>query len=170
MDIKALIRDVPDFPNPGIVYKDITPVLSNGEAMQWLVRQLSDRYRGRVDAVVGIESRGFIVGAPVAYELGVGLIVARKAGKLPYRTHKVSYDLEYGTDSLEMHVDAVASGARVVVVDDLLATGGTARAAIDLAEKGGAEVVECAFIIELGFLGGSKRLAPYGAHSLVHYD
>jgi len=170
MNIARLVRDVPDFPQPGIVYKDITPVLGNPAALAWIVSQLAERYRDKVDVVVGIESRGFIVGAPVAYELGTGLAVARKSGKLPYTTHAVTYELEYGTDSLEMHVDAVEPGARVLIVDDLLATGGTARAASDLVAKVGGTVVECAFIIELGFLGGAERLAPLGAHALLRYD
>ncbi len=170
MDIAALVRDVPDFPKAGIVYKDITPVLSDAAALRWIVEQIAERYRGKIDAVVGIESRGFIVGAPVAYELGVGLVVARKPGKLPYHTNSVTYDLEYGTDSLEMHVDAIEPGARVLIVDDLLATGGTARATSDLVLKLGAEIVECAFIIELGFLGGCERLAPLGAYALLRYD
>jgi adenine phosphoribosyltransferase len=170
MDIKRLIRDIPDFPSPGIVFKDITPVLSDADALRWVVRQICDRYRGEVDAVVGIESRGFIVGAPVAYELGVGLVVARKPGKLPYATHRVSYSLEYGSDALEMHTDAFVAGERVVIVDDLLATGGTAKATVELVRKAGAEVVECAFIIELGFLSGAKALHPCTAHSLVKYD
>ena len=170
MNIARLVRDVPDFPQPGIVYKDITPVLSDADALRWIVGQLAERYREKVDVVVGIESRGFIVGAPVAYELGVGLAVARKAGKLPYDTRAITYDLEYGTDSLEMHTDAIDHGARVLVVDDLLATGGTARATSDLVAKLGGDVVECAFIIELGFLGGAERLAPLGAHALLRYD
>ena len=170
MNIAALVRDVPDFPKAGIVYKDITPVLADPAALGWIVSQISTRYRDKVDVVVGIESRGFIVGAPVAYELGLGLAVARKPGKLPAATHRVEYDLEYGTDALEMHTDAIQPGARVLVVDDLLATGGTARASIDLVEKLGAEVVECAFIIELGFLGGAERLAPLGSYALLRYD
>jgi len=170
MNIAALVRDVPDFPKAGIVYKDITPVLSDPDALAWIVSQIAQRYRDKIDVVVGIESRGFIVGAAVAYELGVGLAVARKEGKLPYTTHRVTYDLEYGTDSLEMHVDAIRPGARVAIVDDLLATGGTARATADLVAKVGGEVLECAFIIELGFLGGAERLAPAGCYSLLRYD
>ena len=170
MNIAALVRDVADFPKAGIVYKDITPVLSDPAALAWIVSQIAQRYRDKIDVVVGIESRGFIVGAPVAYELGVGLAVARKEGKLPYTTHRVTYDLEYGTDCLEMHIDAVEPGARVLVVDDLLATGGTARATADLVVQSGAEVVECAFIIELGFLGGAERVAPVGSYALLRYD
>jgi adenine phosphoribosyltransferase len=170
MNIAALVRDVPDFPKAGVVYKDITPVLADPAALAWIVSQIAARYRDKVDVIVGIESRGFIVGAPVAYELGLGLAVARKPGKLPAAKYRVEYELEYGTDALEMHTDAIEPGARVLVVDDLLATGGTARASVDLVEKLGAEVVECAFIIELGFLGGAERLAPLGSYALLRYD
>jgi len=169
MDLKALVRDVPDFPKPGIVFKDITPVLADGDALRSLVDQFAERYRGRVDAVIGIESRGFVVGAPVAYALGVGLALIRKRGKLPYDRHSIDYELEYGSDVLEVHVDALAPKQRVVIVDDLLATGGTAKAAIDLVAKLGAHVVECGFIIELAFLGGRKRLAPTPVHALLSY-
>ncbi len=170
MDIKRLVRDVPDFPKPGIVFKDITPVISDGEALAWITNQIAERYRGRVDVVVGIESRGFIVGGPVAYALGLGLSVVRKPGKLPHTIHSVSYQLEYGRDVLEMHTDALAPGARVLVVDDLLATGGTAAATIELIAKAGARVVECAFIIDLAFLGGAAKLAPTPVFSLARYD
>jgi adenine phosphoribosyltransferase len=170
VNVRSLIRDIPDFPRPGIVFKDITPVLADGKALRWMVGQLAERYRGRVDAVVGIESRGFIAGAPVAYALELGLVVVRKPGKLPHETHTVSYELEYGQDSLEIHRDALLAGQRVVIVDDLLATGGTARATVDLVHAVGAEVVECAFLIELGFLGGAARLAPVPSFSLVNYE
>jgi len=170
MNIRALIRDIPDFPKPGIVFKDITPVLADGAALGWIVEQLAERYRGRVDAVVGIESRGFLIGAPVAYALGVGLCIVRKPGKLPHDTHAVSYQLEYGSDVLEIHRDALASGARVVVLDDLLATGGTALATVELVACTGASVVECGFLIELGALAGRERVAPTPCFSLVRYD
>jgi adenine phosphoribosyltransferase len=170
MNLKSLVRDIPDFPKPGIVFKDITPVLADAGALRWVVDRFTERYRGKVDVVVGIESRGFVVGAAVAYALGVGLALVRKAGKLPYARHSVGYELEYGTDVLEMHVDAVAAGSRVVVLDDLLATGGTARAAVELVGKLGAEVLECAFIIELGFLAGAAKLEPAGTYSLLRYD
>ncbi|MEE8311874.1 MAG: adenine phosphoribosyltransferase [Candidatus Binatia bacterium] len=170
MNLKDLVRDIPDHPKPGVNFKDITPVLSDSTALRWLVDALADRYRGRVDAVVGIESRGFIAGAPVAYALGTGLVVVRKPGKLPYETRSVSYELEYGTDSLEMHVDAVHPGQRVVVIDDLLATGGTACACIELLQANGAEVVECGFVFELAFLGGAARLAPVPSFALVSYE
>jgi adenine phosphoribosyltransferase len=170
MNLKALVRDIADFPKPGILYRDITPILADAEALRWVVDAFADRYRGKVDAVVGIESRGFIVGTPVAYALGVGMALVRKQGKLPWDKHSVSYDLEYGSDTLEMHTDAVGRGSRVVVIDDLLATGGTAAATIGLVEKVGARVVECAFIIELAFLGGAARLAPVPSFSLVSYS
>lgn len=170
MNIDSLIRNVPDFPKPGIVFKDITPLLTDGPALCHVVDVLAERYRGKVDAIVGVESRGFILGAPVAYALGVGLVIVRKPGKLPADTHTVSYALEYGNDSLEIHKDALAPGSRVAILDDLLATGGTAKAAVTLAEACGAKVVECGFLIELGFLGGRAALAPVPVHALLNYD
>lgn len=170
MDIGALIRDVPDFPKPGILFKDITPLLANGDGLRCVVDLLAERYRGKVDVVVGVESRGFILGAPVAYALGVGLCIVRKPGKLPHDTHTVSYELEYGRDTLEIHQDALPPGARAVVLDDLLATGGTAKAAVSLVEACGGRVVECGFLIELAFLGGRAALAPVPVHSLLRYD
>ena len=170
MNLKRLVRSIPDFPKAGIVYRDITPVLADPQALRWVVDSFANRYRGKVDAVVGIESRGFIVGTPVAYALGVGIALVRKPGKLPWEKHSISYSLEYGQDTLEMHTDAVRKGARVVVVDDLLATGGTAGATVALVQKLGAHVVECAFIIELAFLGGAAKLAPVPTSSLVSYQ
>jgi adenine phosphoribosyltransferase len=170
MNIEALIRNVPDFPKPGIQFKDITPLLGNGPALRHVVDTMAERYRGKIDAVVGIESRGFIFGAPIAYALGVGLCIVRKPGKLPHDTHTVTYDLEYGSDSLEIHTDGLPKGARVAILDDLLATGGTARATVKLAETCGATVVECGFLIELGFLHGRATLAPTPVHSLLRYD
>jgi adenine phosphoribosyltransferase len=169
-ELKSLIRDVPDFPKPGILFRDITPLLADGRALAATVDNLAEPFLGRVDSVLGIESRGFIVGAPVAYRLGVGLAIARKAGKLPYHRVAQQYQLEYGTDSLEIHRDAVAPDSRVLVVDDLLATGGTAQAAIGLINALGGQVVGCAFIIELGFLKGRERLAPINCLSLIRYD
>jgi adenine phosphoribosyltransferase len=169
MNLKRLVRSIPDFPKPGIVYRDITPVLADARALEFVVDSFAQRYRGRVDAVVGIESRGFIVGTPVAYALGTGIALVRKPGKLPWTKHAVSYELEYGQDTLEIHTDALAPGARVVVVDDLLATGGTAAATVGLVRRLGATVVECAFIIELGFLAGAKKLAPVPSFSLISY-
>jgi adenine phosphoribosyltransferase len=170
MNIDALIRNVPDFPKPGIQFKDITPLLGNGPALRQVVDTMADRYRGKIDAIVGIESRGFIFGAPIAYALGVGLCIVRKPGKLPHDKHTVSYELEYGTDSLEIHTDGLPKGARVAILDDLLATGGTARAAVRLAETCGATVVECGFLIELAFLGGRASLVPTPVHALISYD
>jgi adenine phosphoribosyltransferase len=170
VNIDALIRNVPDFPKPGIQFKDITPLLGNGPALRHVVDTMAERYRGKIDAVVGIESRGFIFGAPIAYALGVGLCIVRKPGKLPHDTHTVTYDLEYGSDSLEIHTDGLPKGARVAILDDLLATGGTARAAVKLTETCGATVVECGFLIELAFLHGRAALAPTPVHSMLRYD
>jgi len=170
IDLKARIRDIRDFPKPGIVFKDITPLLADGEAFKSLVDRFVERYRGRVDTILGIESRGFLIGAAVAYGLGVGLAVARKPGKLPWQTYAARYDLEYGSDGLEMHHDAVAKGHRVLIVDDLLATGGTASAAVALVRQCGGTVVGCAFVIELAFLRGRAKLADCDVFSLIRYD
>jgi adenine phosphoribosyltransferase len=169
--IRKAIRDIPDFPRPGIVFKDITPLLGDGPLFAKTIDVLAERYRDqKIDMVLGIESRGFIVGAALAYKLGAGFCVVRKPGKLPYDTHSASYELEYGTDSLEIHIDAIAQNARVLIVDDLIATGGTAAATAQLVSKLGGEVVECAFVIELSFLKGRDKLQPYGVFSLVQYD
>ena len=170
MDLRAHIRDIPDFPKPGIVFKDITPLLANGKALRWTVDHFVERYRGSVDMVLGIESRGFIVGSAVAYGLGVGLALVRKPGKLPAETFSAEYELEYGNDVLEIHRDAFGHPCRVLIVDDLLATGGTARAAVELVERLRGEVVECAFVIELSFLDGKRRLAPHPVYSLVQFE
>ena len=170
LDIKSLIRDVPDFPHDGILFKDITPLLANGPAWKQVVDQLADRYRGAVDVVLGVESRGFLFGSALAYALGCGHAIVRKPGKLPAATFAERYALEYGTDTLEIHRDAFPQNSRVVLVDDLLATGGTARAAIALAEKLGATLVEAAFLVELSFLGGRERLAPCDVFSFIRYD
>jgi adenine phosphoribosyltransferase len=170
-DLASRIRDIPDFPKPGILYKDITPLLLDGGALRQAVSELSEWARPRgVDYVVAAEARGFILGAALALELGAGFVPARKPGKLPSNTISADYILEYGVDSLEMHSDALAHGARVLVHDDLLATGGTARALADLVDGTGAEVVGCAFLIELTFLGGRDRLAGYDVHSLISFD
>ena len=169
-DVRALIRDVPDFPKPGIIFKDITPVLADARAFTRVIDALRERYVGRIDMVVGIESRGFILGAPLAYALGVGLGVVRKPGKLPWETYSASYALEYGSDTLEMHRDAIAQHSRIVLVDDLLATGGTASAALGLIQRAGGRVIETAFLVELGFLEGRKRLEPTEVFSLIRYD
>ena len=169
-DLRAYVRDVPNFPKPGIVFKDVTPLLANGEAFHDAITRLAARYPEPPDVVLGIESRGFIVGAAVAYALGAGLAVVRKPGKLPAETHRVEYALEYGTDMLEIHRDAFDHGRRVLVVDDLLATGGTAAAAVALVDRLGGRVVECAFLIELSFLGGRERIAPVPVFSLIQYE
>jgi adenine phosphoribosyltransferase len=170
VDLKAYIRDIPDFPKPGILFKDITPLLASAEAFRQAVGQVAARYQERVDVVLGIESRGFIIGAAVAYAVGAGFAVVRKAGKLPADTHSATYELEYGTDMLEIHRDAFDDGQRVLVLDDLLATGGTASAAVELVRRLGGHVVECAFIIELGFLNGRARLGSLPVFSLLRYD
>ena len=169
MDFKAHIRDIPDFPKPGIIFRDITPLLADADAFRAVVDAIAEPYRGRVDMVLGIESRGFIIGAPVAYVLGSGLAVVRKPGKLPSRTFSAAYALEYGNDALEIHRDAFGHPCRVLIVDDLLATGGTASAAAQLVERLGGEVVACAFVIELTALKGRDRLAGYPAMSLIEY-
>jgi adenine phosphoribosyltransferase len=169
-EIKKLIRNVPDFPKPGIMFRDFTPLIADARGFAAVVDQLAQPYLGKVDAVVGIESRGFIVGAPVAYRLGVGLAIARKPGKLPYECVDQSYDLEYGSASLQMHQDALTGKGRVLLVDDLLATGGTAAAAIQLIQKIGGNVIGCAFVVELDALKGRERLAPVNCFSLIHYD
>jgi adenine phosphoribosyltransferase len=167
IDISAHIRDIPDFPKPGIVFKDITPLLADGPAFKATVDALVAPFRGKCDVVLGVESRGFIVGAAAAYALGAGLAVVRKPGKLPYRTHRATYDLEYGTDTLEIHLDGLGKHKRVLLIDDLLATGGTAGAAIELVKQCGGDVVGCAFLIELGFLSGRKKLDGYQVHTLL---
>jgi adenine phosphoribosyltransferase len=169
MDLTAHIRDIPDFPKPGILFKDITPLLANGPALRWTVDHFAERYRGSIDMVLGIESRGFIVGSAVAYALGVGLALVRKGGKLPGETFSAEYELEYGKDMLEIHRDAFGHPCRVLILDDLLATGGTAAAAIELVERLQGEVVECAFVIELEFLKGKERLKPKTIYSLIQY-
>ena len=157
--LKNNIRSVPDFPKPGIEFRDITPILSDGQLFRLAVTIFVERYqRKRLDTVVGIDARGFIFGAAVAHYLGLGFVPVRKKGKLPYKTRGVDYDLEYGSNSVEMHEDALTKGQRVVIIDDLLATGGTAAAAVELVESFGAELVEVAFLIELAFLGGRAKL------------
>lgn len=168
--IKAAVRDVPDFPKPGIIFKDIAPVTGNAVLFRQIVGFFVERYRQRpVNSVVAVESRGFIFGAPVAYELGVPFHMARKKGKLPYTTVDETYDLEYGSATVELHTDAVCPGDRVLVIDDLLATGGTVQATARLVERLGGTVVECAFLIELGFLNGSKKLDRYDVCTVVKY-
>ena len=169
-ELRARIRDIPDFPKKGIVFKDITPVLADAALFRHVVDALADRYRGeRISKVVGIESRGFLFAAPVAIALGAGLAIVRKPGKLPWRTAREVYALEYGEDALEMHIDAVGPGERVVVVDDVLATGGTADAVGKLVTGQGADLVGFAFLLELGFLHGARRLGPQKVYSLLQY-
>jgi adenine phosphoribosyltransferase len=171
MDLASLIRSVPDFPVDGILFYDITTLLKDADGLKESIDRLADHYKeGGIDAIVGVESRGFIFGVPLAYQLGVGFVAVRKPGKLPANTITESYELEYGTNSLEMHVDAIEKGQNVLVVDDLLATGGTAKATCSLVEKLGGRVAGLAFIIELNFLKGREKLAGYDVFSLLQYD
>jgi len=168
--LRATIRDIPDFPKPGILFKDITPVLSDPKLLRATVDWFAERYAGEhIDAVVGMESRGFIFGAPLAMALSAAFVPARKPGKLPYDSIGVEYDLEYGSARLEMHTDAIAPGAKVLIVDDLLATGGTAKATIQLIEKLGGQVEACLFVVELGFLPGREALGDVKVQSIVTY-
>ena len=171
MDLREHIRDVPDFPKPGIVFKDITPLLLDAEATRHAVADIAEWGRARdVGVVVAAEARGFILGSLIAQELGVGFIPARKPGKLPSDTVSAEYALEYGVDTLEVHRDCLAAGQRVLVHDDLLATGGTARAVCDLVSQMGGEVAGCAFLIELAFLNGRERLPGIDVHALISYE
>lgn len=168
--IKAAVRDVPDFPKPGILFKDITPILANAELMKQITGELIQVCKSKqVGAIVGMESRGFLFGMPLAMALGVPFVPARKPGKLPYHKVSESYALEYGSATLELHIDALAKGQRAFIVDDLIATGGTALATAKLVERLGASVVGFGFVIELGFLDGRKALAGYDVSSLVAY-
>jgi adenine phosphoribosyltransferase len=170
-ELRTLIRDIPGFPRDGIVFKDITPLLASPEGLRDAVGALADIGRGLgVDVVIAAEARGFLLGPALALELGAGFVLARKPGKLPRETVRAEYLLEYGTDALELHSDAVSQGARVLVHDDLLATGGTARALCELVEQLGGEVVGCAFLVELAFLEGRRRLEPYDVHALLRYE
>lgn len=168
--LKAKIRNIPDFPTPGIQFKDITPLVKDPATLRLCVHQLLCPFLGeRLTAVVGMEARGFIFGSLVAWELGVGFVPLRKPGKLPYEVQAARYDLEYGSAALEVHVDALGPGDRVLLIDDLIATGGTAAASCRLIEGLGAELAGCAFVVELDELGGRARLMPYRVHTLVHY-
>jgi adenine phosphoribosyltransferase len=170
VDLKSKIRDVPDFPQPGIVFKDIMPLLADEDAYAQVVDELASWAEERdPDVVLGAEARGFITGGALAYKLGCGFVAARKPGKLPWETVSATYALEYGSDSLELHADAIKEGARVLVHDDLLATGGTAKAKCDLVEQLGGVVVGVLFIIALDFLNGREKLADYDVHALIHY-
>ena len=169
--LRKLIREVPDFPKPGINFYDITTLLLDPDGLRQTIDALVARCDSdKIDTVIGVESRGFIFGTPVAYKLGAGFIPVRKPKKLPAEKVSVSYDLEYGQDTLEMHKDAVGEGHRVLIVDDLLATGGTARAVVDLVESVGGTVAGLLFVVELDFLGGRQKFAGYDVQSLIHYD
>jgi adenine phosphoribosyltransferase len=171
MDLRDYIRDIPDFPRAGIVFKDITPLLLEPAAFDHAVRLLAERARPlEIDLIVAAEARGFIFGGALARELGVGFVPARKPGKLPHETVSSQYELEYGVDQLQVHADALTGGTRVLVHDDLLATGGTSKAKIDLVEQLGGRVVGCAFVVELAFLEGRKTLAGYPVQALVRYE
>ena len=170
VDLKSKIRDVPDFPQPGIVFKDIMPLLADADAFAQLIDELGSWADERdADVVLGAEARGFITGGALAYKLGCGFVAARKPGKLPWQTVSATYALEYGTDSLELHADAIKEGARVLVHDDVLATGGTAKAKCELVEQLGGVVVGVLFIISLEFLNGREKLSGYDVHSLIQY-
>jgi adenine phosphoribosyltransferase len=168
--LKAAVRDVPDFPIKGVLFKDITPILQDGKLFRQAVDAIADRHKGRkVDAVVGIDARGFIFAGAVAYKLGVGLVPVRKKGKLPYKTVVTSYTLEYGSETSEMHVDALKKGDNVIIVDDLLATGGTAMAAATLVKQLAGNIIEIDFLIELSFLKGRERLKEHPVFSAIVY-
>lgn len=168
--LRNKIRDIPDFPKPGIIFKDITPLVKDPAALRLSVHQLIHPFLGReITAVAGMEARGFIFGSLVAWELGIPFVPLRKPGKLPYDVQSVSYDLEYGSATLEAHIDSFDKGDRVLLIDDLLATGGTAKASCDLVESLGATVEACAFVVELDFLQGREKLENYEIHSLLHY-
>lgn len=170
MDFKSKIREIPDFPKPGVNFKDITTLTKEGEAFQALIKMLVQPFaQEKVDIVIGVESRGFIFAAPIAYELGAGFAMVRKPGKLPAATVKAEYQLEYGTDILELHKDAILPGQKVLIVDDVLATGGTISATSELVEKLGGKIIGLAFAIELDFLEGRKKLAGRKVASVVHY-
>ena len=171
IDLKDHIRSIRDFPKPGILFRDITPLLAEPRVFRYVIDSIAEHYRDDdVGSVVAAEARGFIFAAPLALELGAKFIPVRKPGKLPFDTNAFHYELEYGTDALEIHTDALADGERVLLVDDLLATGGTMQACIRMVEQANAVVVGTAFVIELDFLGGRKRLEPYEVFTLVHYD
>jgi adenine phosphoribosyltransferase len=171
MDLRSLVRDVPDFPKPGIVFKDITTLTKDPEGFRAAVDAIAARYADAgVELIVGIESRGFVFGAAVAYKMGLGFVPARKPGKLPAQTVSAEYELEYGTDALEIHRDAIGEGQRILIVDDLLATGGTAAATAKLVSGLGGDIVAIAFLIDLAFLKGRDKLAGYEVFSLIEYD
>lgn len=169
-ELKNIIRDIPDFPKKGIIFKDITTLLADAKSYQRMVDLLAHRYVGqKIDKVVGVEARGFIIGAALAYKLGAGIVLVRKPGKLPSETFKKSYQLEYGTDTLEIHTDAIEKGERILIADDLLATGGTMAAVVDMVKSMGAELVECCFMAELEFLHGKEKLPAGKVFSLLKF-
>ncbi len=170
LNLKSFIRDIPDFPKPGIVFKDITPLLANADALRTTIDLLAAQFGDQgIDVVAAAEARGFLFAAPLAIRLGIGMVPIRKPGKLPYRKRVYSYELEYGTDTLEMHIDGIEPGQNVLVVDDLLATGGTVQACCNMIEQCDAQVAACAFLIELAFLGGAEKLKPHSVYSLIKY-
>lgn len=172
MDLKKLIRDIHDFPQPGIIFRDITTLLRNPQGLKYVIERLADETKQLntlPDYIIGLESRGFIFAPPLAYHLEAGFIPVRKKGKLPADVHSIEYELEYGTDILEIHQDALTEGAKVMIVDDVIATGGTAKATVDLLEKIGCELVACGFVIELDALGGRQKLPDVPIISLVNY-
>jgi adenine phosphoribosyltransferase len=170
IDLKNCIRDIPDFPKPGIIFKDITTLLKNHKAFKQAIDQLAAKFKNKkIDYVVSIESRGFIFGTVLAYKLGAGFVPVRKKGKLPFKTKSVSYSLEYGTDTLEIHEDALESGSRVLIVDDLLATGGTMEGVVKLVKGFGAKVIGVAFLIELSFLNGKEKLKGEPVYTVIRY-
>ncbi len=169
-ELKSRIRDIPDFPKAGVLFRDITPLLADGQAFCQTIDYLGDRYVNKhIDVVVGVEARGFIMGSALAYKLCAGNVLIRKRGKLPYKTRQTTYALEYGTDTLEIHQDAISPGQRVLIVDDLLATGGTVSAAVDLVKQLGGEIVELVFLIELTDLKGREKLKEYPVFTLLQY-
>jgi len=171
LDLKQKIRNIPDFPKKGVVFRDITTLLGDAEAFKYSVDRMVEYWRGKkIDAVLGAEARGFIFGAVIAYKLDLGFIPVRKPGKLPYKTCQASYDLEYGKNILQMHIDAIKKGDKILIVDDLVATGGTAKAKVELVEKMGGEVVGFCFLIELEFLNPRKFLKGYDIFSLIKYE
>jgi len=170
MDLASLIRDIPDFPKPGIIFKDITTLIAHPKGFKEAVDRIAERFKNTgIHSVLAVEARGYIFGGAIAHEMGIGLIIVRKPGKLPYKTKSISYELEYGTDTLCIHEDSIAPGQKILLVDDLLATGGTAKAVCKLIEQMGGQVAACSFVIELDFLKGRENLAGYDVFSLIHF-
>jgi adenine phosphoribosyltransferase len=170
VDLKTLVRDIPDWPKEGIIFKDITPLLGDAEGFKAAIDSIADRYKNeKIDIVLGAESRGFIFASALAYAMGCGFVPARKPGKLPYKTTSAEYELEYGVDSLEVHIDSIEKGERVLIVDDVIATGGTAAAKVKMVEELGGEVVGLAFLIELSFLNGKDKLNGREVYSVISY-